>query len=158
MIYISHRANLNGKNSAVGGENSPTAICYAISEGYDVEIDVWYENKIYYLGHDSPQFKVSESYLNSIKRHTWFHAKDLIALNRLCNLDYNCFYHNSDDGVLTNYGFIWTYPGKKLIADRSIAVMPESYSGVWENLESCYAICTDNINLYKNTNKQMKLF
>lgn len=52
MILISHRGNLMGKTSY---ENEPDYIMNAIKEGFDVEIDVWYQNNTLYLGHDYAQ-------------------------------------------------------------------------------------------------------
>ena len=39
MILISHRGNLNGKTD---DENKPKYIEEAFSQGFDVEVDVWY--------------------------------------------------------------------------------------------------------------------
>ena len=44
MILISHRGNINGKFKS--WENEPTYIDKAISEGYDVEVDVWYKDVV----------------------------------------------------------------------------------------------------------------
>ena len=56
MILISHRGNINGRLESY--ENEPTYIDMAIKNGYDVEIDVWYKNKILFLGHDKPEYGV----------------------------------------------------------------------------------------------------
>ena len=51
---IAHRGNIGGSNPEV--ENSPEQIDKCISEGYDVEIDLRYDDltKTLWLGHDSP--------------------------------------------------------------------------------------------------------
>jgi hypothetical protein len=54
MILISHRGNLNGKD--VDNENNPLYIDRALGKGYDVEVDVWYVNGKWYLGHDEPTY------------------------------------------------------------------------------------------------------
>ena len=62
MLYlISHRGNINGKNTHL--ENSEEYIEKAIREGFDCEIDVWFINGVYWLGHDEPQYKTSKEFL-----------------------------------------------------------------------------------------------
>ena len=60
MIYISHRGNVNGK--IPNKENHPDYIKLALSNGYDVEIDVWYDNG-YWLGHDEPTYNITKDFL-----------------------------------------------------------------------------------------------
>lgn len=144
--YISHRGNLYGSNSAVGGENSPTAICNAIAKGYDVEVDVRILRSLnaIYLGHDTPDYLVPSSFLTMIAPFTWFHAKTEYTLNVLLDLGFNTFYHDADNCVLTSKQFIWTYPGKALVSpERSVAVLPETVKG-WD-VSGAYAICSDII-------------
>ena len=62
MILISHRGNINGINKKY--KNNQTYIQSAINKGYNVEIDVWYKNA-FFLGHDRPQFKVSQKFLEN---------------------------------------------------------------------------------------------
>ena len=47
MIYISHRGNLTEKS--VKDENNPDYLMKAVNSGYDVEIDVWFQNEKFYL-------------------------------------------------------------------------------------------------------------
>ena len=54
MILISHRGNLDGPKPEK--ENNPKYIWEALNEGYQVEIDVWYD-KGWWLGHDRPKYK-----------------------------------------------------------------------------------------------------
>jgi hypothetical protein len=49
MKFISHRGNLSGRNPE--SENSPSYINMALKLGYDVEVDVWYIDGKWYLGH-----------------------------------------------------------------------------------------------------------
>jgi hypothetical protein len=61
MILISHRGNLNGPNKNF--ENRPEYINYALSKGFNVEVDVKiYKNKIF-LGHNKPQYKINSTFL-----------------------------------------------------------------------------------------------
>ena len=71
---------------------------------------------------------------------------DLEALENLIKFKFlNVFWHENDDFTLTSKGYIWTYPGKSL-TKNSIAVMPEIKK--FQNLESCFGICSDFISTY----------
>ena len=48
MKIISHRGNLSGPDPKQ--ENKPSQIINAIQKGYEVEIDVWFKDKKFYLG------------------------------------------------------------------------------------------------------------
>ena len=120
MILISHRGNLNGKTDR---ENQPKYIEEAIFHDFDVEVDVWYDGKQFWLGHDKPQYKVSEGFLEH--PNLWCHAKNIDALYVMnTNYHIHCFWHQEDDVTLTSRGFFWTYPGKQL-TEKSICVLPE---------------------------------
>ena len=141
MYLISHRGNLDGPN--VKDENKPDYILYALSKGYDVEIDVRIYKDKFFLGHDEPQYKIKKNFLNNKK--LWCHAKDIFALHKLKKLGAICFWHENDDYTLTSNGFIWAYPGKKLIKN-SICVLPERANYKKFN---CAGICSDFIQKYK---------
>jgi hypothetical protein len=143
MIFISHRGNLTGDRSIL--ENHPSYIDTALGEGYDVEVDVWWYDNTYYLGHDFPSYKMPQDYLSNSK--LWFHCKNVEALYHISNYSsVKYFWHQEDDVTLTSNRKIWTYPGKKLVKG-AIAVVPEvGYDG---NLWDCYAICTDNVYEYE---------
>ena len=64
MILISHRGNMNGIEKTK--ENTIEQINLALSKGYDVEVDVWYENGSLYLGHDKPEEKVDLEFPNHL--------------------------------------------------------------------------------------------
>lgn len=138
VLIISHRGNINGENTQ--DENSENAILKALSYGFDVEIDVWLiDNKIY-LGHDEPQYKVTEDFV--LNNKLWVHCKNIEALNFFKDKKNKCFWHQNDDYTLTTNNKIWTYPGKKLI-NGSICVMPERANYKISDLKRCYGICTD---------------
>jgi hypothetical protein len=143
MIYIAHRGNINGKNPNM--ENYPDYITEAIKRGFNVEIDVWYINNEFFLGHDSPNTPIPESFL--LDKNLWIHAKNIEALYQLHEKT-NCFFHNTDDAVLTSRNFIWTYPGKKLMPN-SIAVLPEPLDYNFNDIINCYGICTDDVLQWK---------
>lgn len=141
MIKISHRGNLKGKEEAY--ENNPEYIDSALAQGYDVEIDLWYTENNYWLGHDEPQYQVSLTWLESRKNKLWVHCKNIEALVQLreAESELNYFWHESDTVTLTSKGFIWAYPGKQPIKN-SIGVMPELLN---DNIQECLGICSDYI-------------
>ena len=145
MILISHRGNINGKIPL--RENEPSYIKDAIKKGYNVEIDVWWSDNSFYLGHDNPQYKIDVSYLlNNRCYKLWCHAKNIEAIVEMKKeKTINCFWHQKDDITLTSKGHIWAYPGKQPIKN-SIAVMPEIYN---DDLDKCIGICSDYIGNYK---------
>jgi len=60
MKFISHRGNLTGPNPE--RENHPSYILEATANGFEVEIDLWYENGKLILGHDEPQYRSFQRY------------------------------------------------------------------------------------------------
>ena len=142
MFLISHRGNINGKKPEY--ENDPGYIDEALDKGYGVEIDVWYINEDWYLGHDKPQYKINLEYLKNDR--FWCHAKNIEALNKMLERDIHCFWHQEDDVTLTSKGYMWTYPGKEL-THKSIAVLPEINNDI---PKKCLGICSDYIVNYKD--------
>ena len=142
MFFISHRGNLDGINKQ--DENKPNYILNALKKNFDVEIDIWYINGSFFLGHDKPDFYINEEFLNNKK--IWFHAKNIEALDQLNTRDLNCFWHQNDDVVLTSKGFLWTYPGKHL-TKNSICVLPEISNS---SIVDCAGVCSDYIIKYYN--------
>ena len=145
MIYISHRGNIDGKKPHL--ENQPDYIDEAITLGYDVEIDVWSIDGVLFLGHDEPQYEISDKWLEKRYDNIWVHCKNIEALelfNALCS--YHYFWHEEDTLTLTSKGVVWAYPGKQPIKG-SIAVMPERSN---DDVSICIGICSDVIKKYKD--------
>jgi hypothetical protein len=147
MILISHRGNINGKNTE--RENHPDYIDETIALGYDVEIDLWIQKDDLYLGHDEPQYKVSTKWLEQRLHKLWIHCKNIPALEYAHwftdRKDLNYFWHEEDTLTLTSQNYIWAYPGKQPIKN-SIAVMPEIHN---EDVLQCLGVCSDYIQNYK---------
>ena len=144
MILISHRGNLNGPNEV--RENSPYYIMEAIAEGYDVEVDLWWVDGKVYLGHDEPQYEVSNKWLGERIDKLWIHCKniDAIIFFKESQYKFNYFWHEEDTITLTSQNYIWAYPGNQPIKN-SIAVMPEINK---EETNICLGICSDYIENY----------
>jgi hypothetical protein len=144
MILISHRGNINGKIPKK--ENNPEYIDKAISLGYEVEIDIWCIEGVLLLGHDEPQYGISQLWLNQRSQSLWIHCKTVEAMEWFNTIGgFNYFWHQEDTVTLTSKGFIWAYPGKQPIK-QSIAVMPEIDN---DDITQCIGICSDYIENYK---------
>ena len=140
MKFIAHRGNTQGPNPEK--ENDPDYIQEALEQGYDAEIDLWYTNGEWWLGHDHPTYTVSEEWLLKHKYCLWCHAKHIEALVALMDLGMNCFWHDQDNYVVTSHGYIWAFPGQRAGASRTVAVMPEVHSEEYD-LSNFYAVCSD---------------
>lgn len=159
MLFISHRGNLTGKNPK--RENSPSYVLEALNAGYQVEIDVWYENG-WWLGHNKPQYKTTFQW---IRNHLglWIHCKNKEALQKIqdyaikkgLNFNFlNYFWHQDDDYTITSKGFVWIRCGQPII-NKGICVLPEQYvpSLNFNDISACYGICSDKIEyFYKKKN------
>ena len=144
MIYIAHRGNTSGPNPS--RENQPNYINEALALGYHVEIDVWLSGNNYYLGHDRPEYIVSDEFL--LTPNLWIHCKNLSALDSLIlEPEINCFGHDKDDYVLTSKSYLWCFPNiKNRLTPNCIAVLPEKISG-WD-ISKAGGICSDYLSFY----------
>ena len=141
MIYISHRGYISGVDEKL--ENNPDNISKLLKSNIHVEIDVRYHNDNFYLGHDEPKYKISSDFLKH--KNLWCHAKDFKTLDQIRNVDCHYFWHQEDDYTITSKGYIWTYPGKKILP-KSICVLQERVN--YKKID-CLGICSDFIGKYK---------
>ena len=140
MKYIAHRGNMNGPNPT--DENKPEYILKALAIGFDCEIDIRFINNEWFLGHDTPNYKIDFEFLLDNAENFWIHCKNIEALNCLIHhSQFNIFWHQNDDYTLTSKRYIWCYPGKEILPGFLVAVMPE-----WNNYyvpTHCYGVCSD---------------
>jgi hypothetical protein len=151
-LLIAHRGLVDGPDKTK--ENTVSAILSARNQGYDVEIDLWFQDNNWWLGHDSPQTKIDFEWLYKIDRigyldthHSWIHAKSIQTLYQLQKNKWlgHTFFHEEDPAVLTSSNYIWTYPGQQL-TPLSICVMPENTDALLRCRElDVYAFCSDYI-------------
>jgi hypothetical protein len=149
MKLIAHRGNLTGSNPI--RENSIAYIEEAISEGFDVEIDLRVEDDQCYLGHDDPQYFITMEWLRKYKDVLWIHCKNREALEKLSTsmVEFNYFWHETDSYTLTSKGIGWVYPGKQPYSN-SVVVIPETMDFCDEYIIGVYGICTDRVIYYKD--------
>jgi len=138
MKIISHRGNLNGVNKEL--ENNPNHIVNVLTK-FDVEIDVWFIDNKWFLGHDNPQYEVLFDFFKS---NMWLHCKNLQACEQLLKTNLNWFWHENDKVTLTSKGYIWVYPG--VYVDNGITVefgynisLPNDILGVCTNYPELYS-------------------
>lgn len=155
MIFIAHRGLTQGPDPEL--ENKPEQIKKSLEAGFDCEVDVWWQDNRWFLGHDKPTYQVNYEFVRQPK--LWIHAKNLNALYVLtADPVLNFFWHQNDDVALTSQGDIWTYPGKDL-TPSSIQLMPEWNDPNFEYLEfRCLGICSDYVELIKEIYSQRPKF
>lgn len=144
MILISHRGNIEGKIPEK--ENDPKYIDNAIELGYDVEVDMWWIDGRVYLGHDNPQYEISDEWLEDRINNLWIHCKNIELLNWIRSTTLHYFWHENDILTLTSKNYLWVYPGKQPISG-SISVLPEIYN---DDTSLCVGICSDFIKKYND--------
>ena len=144
MKIISHRAYIDGEDPDV--ENHPAAIQALLDAGLGVEIDVWYIDGEYFLGHDDPKYHIQETFLE--QEGLWCHAKNKDALEHMLASGVHCFWHQEDDYTITSRGYIWAYPNKETSGKNTVLLFPERYPEIDE--QKYDFICTDYINKYLN--------
>jgi hypothetical protein len=154
MRLISHRGNLNGPNPE--RENHPDYIWEALRAGFEVEIDIWFVDGKFRLGHDEPQYDFPFSLIENHYNKLWIHCKNMEALSQLNEVDssglkLNYFSHESDLGVLTSRGYIWSTNVYK----RGILVLPEFFAT--DPTEDTFGVCSDYIQNYK-LNERLNLY
>lgn len=139
MKLIAHRGNYKGANKSK--ENQPSYIEEAIHAGFDVEIDVWYQDGLY-LGHDNPEHEIDLDFLMRFHSSLWIHCKNVFALSTLSDLpELNVFWHENDAYALTSQGFIWTFPHCK-VCEKSVVVTD---SAKYMQFQDCYGVCADKL-------------
>jgi len=142
MKIISHRGNIYGRNHNM--ENNPIYIEDAINLGYDVECDLRYNNNMFYLGHDEPQYPIELSWLLSYKNNLWIHCKDIESIEMLSNSDLNYFWHDVDLLTITSKNIKWCLPN--IFIKDAITV---TYDYI-KTPDYILGVCTDNPLKFKN--------
>ena len=78
----------------------------------------------------------------------WCHCKNVEALAAARKDHLHCFFHKTDDVVLTSKGHIWVYPGKQLV-EGSFCVLPEICEYARDEIVKCMGVCSDFIEKYE---------
>ena len=146
MKLISHRGNIVGPN--LNRENSPSYIDTAISACYEVQVDINFINGKFYLGHDTPDYEINETWLRNRKGSIWFHCKNLDAATELSKLsDFKFFCHTSDPFILTSTNHIWVHDLDLNLNNKCIIPLLSDEDLISYRGGLVHAICTDYITL-----------
>ena len=139
MKIISHRGNIRGP--VPDKENRPSYIDSAISNGYDVEVDIRSIDGELWLGHDEPQYKIDHNWLNKRRHYLWIHCKNVEAAHECWA--YHSFCHTNDPFTYTTTGKIWLHDlSLKIDSDTIIPLI--SMEDIGKSINgNPYAICTD---------------
>lgn len=161
MKLISHRGNMIGPNP--NRENTPSYIDIAISSGFDVEVDINYTNGKFYLGHDTPDYEISETWMRKRRDKIWFHCKNVEAASKLGELsevsgDYKFFCHTADAFVLTSTDHIWVHDLTMKLDNRCIIPLLDDNDVKSYNGNVIYGVCTDYMSLAAFDLKQKGLY
>jgi deoxyhypusine synthase len=148
MIFISHRGNINMIFS--DRENSPDYIDEAISQGYDVEMDVRLIGGKLYLGHDEPQYEIILQWLLDRKNNLWVHTKNFEVLSYLITEPLRTFYHQKENHTIINFcNLIWSHELSEA-NERSIIPLISQEDIVRQPIpQNVYGICSDFVDLLR---------
>jgi hypothetical protein len=145
MKLISHRGNIKEPNLKL--ENSPSYIDIALSSGYDVEVDIRFVDKKFYLGHDNPDYEINYTWLEKRKNKLWIHCKDIdsaLQLNKSGD-NFMFFCHSLDPYVLTSNGYLWVHDLNLTMTDKTIIPLLSLKDIIDFNKKVPYAVCTDYV-------------
>lgn len=151
-MIISHRGNINGKTSE---ENSVNYIRKALEHQFidSVEIDVWFYNNSWWLGHDKPTYEINFDFI--FHPRLLIHTKNLEAFSKLTKESIHYFWHQDDEYTLTSFSIPIVHPKAKSIPDAIIMDHDLSIFSKQDYLNS-YAICTDNVIELKRKLEEME--
>lgn len=143
MHLIAHRGNTHGPQPNL--ENSHGYLRTALDKGFEIELDVWHDRGQFFLGHDAPHHPIDINFLLAPGR--WCHAKNLPALELLLRSGAHCFWHENDTVTLTSRGYVWTYPGKPLVANSICLLFKTPTISEWVGAAG---VCGDHVALIKD--------
>jgi hypothetical protein len=133
LKIIAHRANLDGPLKA---ENSLPSILKCQYLNIDYEIDIWFIDGMFLLGHDRPQYPIKNTEI--LTSHlAWCHAKNREALENLLDINAHCFWHENDKYTLTSKNIIWAFPNNP--CPNGIVVLQGKEKAPFQ----CLGVCTD---------------
>lgn len=153
--WILHRGLFGGPDRHL--ENREDHLFRQLELGWDIECDVWYIDGKWWLGHDGPEYSISNS--EALLRHprVWAHCKNLDALRECVHgAGYNYFSHDVDNAVLTSTGHIWAYPGNIVSSRYAVCVMPERNGFMLNNFLEVGAVCSDYLPVHFESEGTMR--
>ena len=142
MMFIAHRGNLYGPSLY---ENEPRYLTTAIQHDFKVEVDVWCVNGDLWFGHDCPDHRVQQPWLDLYAADCIFHCKNWEAMVAMQNAKQHYFWHQEDEYTLTSEGLVWVYPGRPfpktpnfIACEPQLDILPIECLGI-------HGICSDYV-------------
>jgi hypothetical protein len=139
MLIISHRGKLDGEEPG----NEPLQIERCIAEGFQVEVDLFWDGKKAFFGHDGPTYPVVLEEWD--REDIFFHLKTPL-LPDFKKAD--AFGIDSDPFVLTLRGYVWTNYGTaankdSIVCSPELVGAEEALESFLQRVEGAAGICTD---------------
>jgi hypothetical protein len=159
MILYSHRGNLNGKNPEL--ENTPAYIDEALSAGFSVEVDIWRNDKKFFLGHDAPSAEIPYEWLEERRSKLVVHAKNFNAFSALTFHHLNrdkelaVFFHENDKYSLVHNcrnshgividGIIWAHCLEEINCKSIIPLLTREDVSNHFPKKQIWGVCSDYV-------------
>lgn len=150
---IAHRGLLEGPDNTL--ENRIDKIAQHCFNSITSEIDIWYKDGVYKIGHDSPGAEIPLDFLYNYRHLLLIHTKNVDTFAHFHDLryhkgiDFHYFYHTEENVVYTSRGCVIPYPGVT-VHNGWMDMMPERKKGAggepamycsdfigWGTLEEC---------------------
>jgi hypothetical protein len=109
MLLISNKGNTTGTNILL--QNTPGYIDSTIKQGYNVKIDLWYQNNKCYLGSDGPKIEIEWKWLIDNASSLWVKCASTETFSFLLENGkaLNFFYNDQDPIAITSKGIAWSF-------------------------------------------------
>jgi len=129
MLIISNRGNISGPNILL--QNTPDYIDSTIKQGYNVKIDLWYQNGKCYLGNSGPKTEIEWHWLIDNADYLWIKCATTETFSFLLENGkaLNFFYNGLDPITLTSKGIAWSNP-KNTHTENTIVSDTDQIDGV----------------------------
>lgn len=136
MLIISHRGNTEGETQA---ENTQSAVDEALTAGFDVMVDVWWDSGQYMLGTNAPVESVAASWLR--RPRMWCRARNLEAIVAMQADSIHCFWIEDDAYTITSRNGLWCRPGN--FHPTGVTIVPGGPESVPATPGGMGGVCTD---------------
>lgn len=136
MKWISNRGNTNGPQR---DQNVPAHVSLMLEQGHIVCVDAWRADGEFFLGNDSPTYKVDRFFFQN--ERVWTRCRNTAALLDLSRFpNANCFSYDGQPTV-TSRGFAWA-PAATTEWNSNTVLFGNQWSRDG-SLVLPYAICSD---------------
>lgn len=150
---IAYRGNFEGHKPYF--INKPEYVDIALQYGYDAMVDVWIRDGEFWLGHDTPRYEVSESFLEL--NGMWCRAMNIETFDKLLqNQNIHSFIVMKDDPqTLTSRNVIWSTNPIEMITNT--VFFDPDLSDPYEDIPF-YGVCSNFVKELKEklTGKKQK--